>query len=151
MRTKRGSSPGTKAFFFSDLRDYTAFVETHGDAEAAKLLTEYRTLVRREVARYQGAEIKTEGDSFYVVFDAASTALECAIAILKRGKARADGRLRIGIGLHAGESVAFDDQFVGSAVVDRAQFDDHQSTNPRRQLEHGLLAHTLALQRTTDR
>jgi len=116
MRTKRGPSPGTKAFFFSDLRDYTAFVETHGDAEAAKLLTEYRTLVRREVARYQGAEIKTEGDSFYVVFDAASTALECAIAILKRGKARADGRLRIGIGLHAGESVAFDDQFVGSAV-----------------------------------
>ena len=95
---------------------YHRFVETHGDAEAARLLTEYRTLVRREVARHQGAEIKTEGDSFYVVFDAASTALDCAIAILKRAKARADGRLRIGIGLHAGETVAYDDQFVGSAV-----------------------------------
>jgi class 3 adenylate cyclase len=114
-RIKRGATAGTKAFLFSDLRDYTAFVETHGDAEAAKLLTEYRTLVRREVTRLHGAEIKTEGDSFYVVFDVPSTALECAIAILKRASARAD-RLRIGIGLHAGETIAYDDQFVGSAV-----------------------------------
>jgi class 3 adenylate cyclase/sugar lactone lactonase YvrE len=115
-RIRRRGTAGTKTFLFSDLRDYTTFVETHGDAEAARLLTEYRTLVRREVARHQGAEVKTEGDSFYVVFDAASTALDCAIAILKRAKVRADGRLRIGIGLHAGETVAYDDQFVGSAV-----------------------------------
>lgn len=112
---KRPPSAGTKAFLFADLRDYTAFVESHGDAAAARLLTEYRTLVRREVARSHGAEIKTEGDSFYVVFDAASTALDCAVAILRRAAARAD-RLRIGIGLHAGETVAYDDQFVGSAV-----------------------------------
>lgn len=114
-RTKRRATAGTKAFFFSDLRDYTPFVEAHGDAEAAKLLTEYRTLVRREVARHHGAEIKTEGDSFYVVFDVPSTAVDCAIAILKRAQANAD-RLRIGIGLHAGETIAYDDQFVGSAV-----------------------------------
>lgn len=114
-RANRAATAGTKAFLFSDLRDYTSFVETHGDAEAARLLTEYRTLVRREVARHRGAEIKTEGDSFYVVFDVPSTALDCAAAILKRAAAVPD-RLRIGIGLHAGETVAFDDQFVGSAV-----------------------------------
>ncbi len=59
--------PTTRAFLFSDLRGYTSFVEGHGDAAAAKLLREYRTLVRKEVARERGAEVKTEGDSLYVL------------------------------------------------------------------------------------
>jgi class 3 adenylate cyclase len=110
----------TRAFLFSDLRDYTSFVEAKGDAAAARLLKDYRTLVRREVARHEGAEVKTEGDSFYVVFEAPSAALDCAVAILRAAEIR-NGRdptspLRIGIGLHAGETVAYDDQFVGGAV-----------------------------------
>lgn len=110
----------TRAFLFSDLRDYTSFVEAKGDAAAARLLKDYRTLVRREVARHDGAEVKTEGDSFYVVFDAPSAALDCAVAILRAADIR-NGRdptspLRIGVGLHAGETIAYDDQFVGSAV-----------------------------------
>ena len=105
---------------FSDLRDYTSYVEAKGDAAAARLLRDYRTLVRREVARHDGAEVKTEGDSFYVVFDAPSVALDCAVAILRAADVR-NGRdptapLRVGIGLHAGETIAYDDQFVGSAV-----------------------------------
>jgi len=118
--SKRATAAKTRVFLFSDLRDYTTFVETHGDAEAAKLLRDYRDLVRREVARFDGAEIKTEGDSFYVVFESAASALECAVAILKKiaGQKERDAehRLRVGIGLHAGETIAFDKQFVGSAV-----------------------------------
>ncbi|HEY6960135.1 MAG TPA: AAA family ATPase [Candidatus Limnocylindria bacterium] len=110
----------TRAFLFSDLRDYTSYVEAKGDAAAARLLREYRTLVRREVARHEGAEVKTEGDSFYVVFDSPSGALECAVAILRAAAVQEEkdptAPLRIGIGLHAGETVAYDDQFVGSAV-----------------------------------
>jgi len=76
--------------------------------------------VRREVARHDGAEVKTEGDSFYVVFESPSAALDCAVSILRAADIR-NGRdptspLRIGIGLHAGETVAYDDQFVGGAV-----------------------------------
>src|SRR5438309_2188717 len=36
----------TNGFLFADLRGYTNFVETHGDAAAAALLTRYRALVR---------------------------------------------------------------------------------------------------------
>ena len=118
--TKRAAPATTRAFLFSDLRDYTTFVETHGDAAAARLLRDYRAIVRREVARYKGAEVKTEGDSFYVVFDSASASLDCAVAILRRVGAErvkdAASPLRVGIGLHAGETIAFDKQFVGSAV-----------------------------------
>ncbi|HVR88378.1 MAG TPA: AAA family ATPase [Candidatus Limnocylindria bacterium] len=117
----RKRAPGvTRFFLFSDLRGYTDYVEQHGDASAARLLRDYRTLVRREVARHAGAEVKTEGDSFYVVFDSASAALDCAVDILRRAETRnhkePSARLTIGMGLHAGETVSFDQQFVGGAV-----------------------------------
>ncbi|HEX6062413.1 MAG TPA: AAA family ATPase [Candidatus Limnocylindria bacterium] len=117
---RRKASNAARAFLFSDLRDYTSYVEAKGDAAAARLLREYRTVVRREVARHDGAEVKTEGDSFYVVFDSASSSLECAVSILRAAEAQNDRDpsmpLRIGVGLHAGETVEYDDQFVGSAV-----------------------------------
>ena len=58
----------TRTFLFADLREYTTFVERHGDAAAATLIADYRRIVRTELARHEGGEIKTEGDSFYVVF-----------------------------------------------------------------------------------
>jgi len=113
-------APVTRAFLFADLRGYTDFVERNGDAAAARLLRDYRALVRREVARATGAEVKTEGDSFYVVFDSASAALDCAVAVQRRARTHnaKEGTepIAVGIGLHAGETVAFDQQFVGSAV-----------------------------------
>ncbi|MGH2492088.1 MAG: ATP-binding protein [Candidatus Limnocylindria bacterium] len=121
-RTQRNKAEPaiTRAFLFSDLRDYTSFVEAKGDAAAARLLRDYRTVVRREVARHDGGEVKTEGDSFYVVFESPSVALDCAVAILRAADVRnardPTSPLRIGIGLHAGETIAYDDQFVGSAV-----------------------------------
>ena len=76
-------APRTNGFLFADLRDYTRFVEAHGDQAAAELLQAYRALVRDVVARFGGAEIKTEGDSFYVVFPSASSAVQCGLAILE--------------------------------------------------------------------
>ncbi len=111
---------GTLSILFSDLRDYTAFVEKHGDAAGAALIAEYRRLVRAEVARAGGGEINTAGDSFYVVFPTARQALQAAIGILREAdrysRERPDRPLRIGIGIHAGEPVPHEGQHVGSAV-----------------------------------
>ena len=109
----------TNGFLFSDLRDYTQFVERHGDRAAAALLEAYRGLVRATVADFGGAEIKTEGDSFYVVFPSASSAVQCGLAILDAAAAheRESGTpIRVGIGVHAGETVETDEGYVGSAV-----------------------------------
>lgn len=54
-------APRTRGFLFADLRGYTRFVESHGDKAASELLSAYRTLVRAAVARFSGAEIRTEG------------------------------------------------------------------------------------------
>ena len=114
------AAPITQGFLFADLRDYTAFVEQRGDRAAVELLESYRAIVRATVRSFGGAEIKTEGDSFYVVFPSASGAVACALAIQDAAGAASTedpGRpIRVGIGVHAGETAALDGGFVGLAV-----------------------------------
>lgn len=108
-----------RGFLFADLRNYSAWVESHGDHAAARLLAEYRSLVRQAVADFHGAEIKTEGDSFYVAFGSPSAAVKCGLRILElaAGSQGAAGQtIPVGIGVHVGETVATDEGYVGSAV-----------------------------------
>ncbi len=106
----------TRGFLFADLRGYTDFVEQRGAAAAAALLTQYRALVREAIAQFGGAEIKTEGDSFYVVFDSVSSAVRCGLAITTAARAAADEPIRVGVGIHAGETIEADGGYVGSPV-----------------------------------
>jgi class 3 adenylate cyclase len=112
------SDGGTHGFLFSDLRGYTHLVDTRGAVEASQLLGRYRAIVREVVVQHGGAEIKTEGDSFYVVLPSASAALRCGLDILQACTHPADGgeAIALGIGIHAGESVAHEGGFVGSAI-----------------------------------
>jgi ABC-type branched-subunit amino acid transport system substrate-binding protein/class 3 adenylate cyclase len=110
----------TRGFLFSDLRAYTNFVEDHGAAVAAALLDRYRTLVREAVQHFGGAEIKTEGDSFYVVFNSVSGAVRCGLAITRNAMADArdhsDRPIRVGVGVRAGETIETAEGYVGSPV-----------------------------------
>ncbi|MEO8228967.1 MAG: ABC transporter substrate-binding protein [Chloroflexota bacterium] len=118
-RSRSPSSP-TRGFLFADLRDYTQYVEAHGAADAADLLVRYRAIVRQAVAEHDGAEIKTEGDSFYVAFPAVSAAVLCGLAIVEAaGSVTAGGPDRpipVGIGIHAGETIETPEGYVGSPV-----------------------------------
>jgi YVTN family beta-propeller protein len=110
----------TRGFLFADLRDYTAFLERHGAAAAAELLDRYRTIVRAAVLRHRGSEIKTEGDSFYVVFPSVSAAVQCGLSIVAgandANSEPQDQPIRVGVGIHAGETVETGEGYVGSAV-----------------------------------
>lgn len=109
-----------RGFLFADLRGYTADVERHGDHAASVLLDTYRALVRGQVAAHAGAEIKTEGDSFYVVFGTARRAVQCALDIVaaadEYNQAKPAFPIRVGVGVHAGEVVEGSEGYVGSAV-----------------------------------
>ena len=106
----------TRGFLFADLRGYTNYVEQRGAVAAAELLTRYRVLARQEIGRFGGAEIKTEGDSFYVVFDSVSSAVRCGLAITAAAQAEEDEPIAVGIGIHAGETIEADGGYVGSPV-----------------------------------
>lgn len=113
--------PAMRTFLFSDLRDYTVFIETRGDEAATKMLRASRRIVREAVAKHRGAEVKTEGDSFYVVFRSPSAAVRCAIEI-QRGSARHTERhtdlpVRMGVGINTGEAIPHDNGYVGAAVI----------------------------------
>jgi class 3 adenylate cyclase len=112
------SGGSTHGFLFADLRGYAQLVDTRGALEASHVLERYRAIVREVVARDGGAEIKTEGDSFYLVLPSASAALRCGLDILAACARPADGgeAIAVGVGIHAGESVAHEGGFVSSAV-----------------------------------
>ena len=110
----------TRGFLFADIRGYTEYVERKGAAAAADLLLRYRAVVRDAITRNEGAEIRTEGDSFYVVLRSASDAVLCGMAIVKgvaEENARVPGApIRVGVGVHAGEAIDTAEGLVGSAV-----------------------------------
>ena len=121
--TQESTPPISAAYrghLFCDLRGYTSFVERHGNNAALELLTEFRALVRAAVAGHEGAEVKTEGDSFYVVFPSASAAVMCGLSIVKAAAAATQEHperpIAVGVGINAGEVVGIDDTFIGAAV-----------------------------------
>ena len=113
----------TRGFLFCDLRGYSAFTERHGDRAARTLLTTYRRIVREAIAPFGGAEIRTEGDSFYVVFSSVSDAVEAGLAILsgleQAETANGEG-IAAGVGVHAGEVEDDAEQGIVSGAVNIA-------------------------------
>lgn len=112
----------TRGFLFSDLRGYSAYTERHGDRTARELLSAYRRVVRDAISAFGGAEIRTEGDSFYVVFDSVSQAVEAGLAIqAKLTDAGGTGEaIQAGIGVHAGEVEDDAEQGIVSSAVNIA-------------------------------
>ena len=112
--------PQTRGFLFADLRGYSAFTERHGDLAARELLATYRRSVRQVIGSFDGAEIRTEGDSFYVVFDSVSHAVRAGLAILETvAEPSADSAAHpvpVGIGIHAGEAEDSAEGIVSGAV-----------------------------------
>ena len=109
-----------RGFLFADLRGFTTFVESRGEKSATDLLDAFRSLVREQVAQHAGAEIRTEGDSFYVVFPSARAAVACGLGITaaaaRHFEEHPDRPIRVGIGINAGEATQHAEGFVGTAV-----------------------------------
>ena len=115
MTDQKAPRTSMNGFLFADLRGYSAFVERRGDIAGSELLARYREIVRSVVAEHEGAEIRTEGDSFYVVFPSASRAVTCGMGILA-GTTAAALPVGVGVGVHAGEAAETSEGPVGSAV-----------------------------------
>jgi predicted ATPase/class 3 adenylate cyclase len=109
---------GTVTFLFTDIEGSTRLLQELGD-RYADLRDEHAAIVRRAIARGNGVEVSTEGDSFFVVFSSPTEALEAAVTA-QRGLAGHLGdhgaRLRVRMGLHTGEGVRGGDNYVGIDV-----------------------------------
>jgi class 3 adenylate cyclase len=99
---------------FTDIVGATAHAARIGDGRWRDLLARHDEQVRKELARFDGREVKTVGDGFLATFDGPpSRALRCALAIT--AAAREVG-VEVRIGIHTGECELIGDDVGGMAV-----------------------------------
>jgi class 3 adenylate cyclase/dienelactone hydrolase len=98
---------------FTDLVDSTRWAAELGDRRWRVLLDEHDQIVRREIDRFRGREIKTLGDGFLATFDGPARAVRCASAIAEKMQVLG---LEVRCGLHTGEIEVKGEDIAGIAV-----------------------------------
>ena len=99
---------------FTDIVDSTAQSAALGDQGWGKLQDAHDAVVRAQLARFNGREIRKMGDGFLATFDGPGRAVRCAQAISEGVKPLG---IEIRAGLHAGEIELVDGDIAGIAVA----------------------------------
>jgi class 3 adenylate cyclase len=97
----------------TDIVDSTKRASDLGDRRWRTLLDQHDDLVRQEIARLCGREVKSLGDGFLATFDGPARAVRCAAAIVQ-GVRSLD--LQVRCGLHTGEIELKGQDIAGIAV-----------------------------------
>jgi class 3 adenylate cyclase len=118
LKSRLPLSQGTVTILFSDIEDFTRFVE-HDDEIAREVVRTHNKMIRDQLKRFDGVEVKNWGDGFMVAFPSARKALLCAVGIQEAFRSYNDGRddpIRVRIGINVGEPLTEGDDFIGRAV-----------------------------------
>jgi class 3 adenylate cyclase len=99
---------------FTDIVGSTTQAAALGDSDWRHLRERHDRIVRSQIARYRGREVKTMGDGFLAVFDGPARGVTCA-AEIRRSVASLGIELRCG--LHTGEVEVDGDDVAGLAVA----------------------------------
>ncbi|MEJ1237778.1 tetratricopeptide repeat protein [Chryseolinea sp. T2] len=108
------------AIMFTDIVGYSALTQEN-EAHALQLLDIHRAILRPIFQEYEGREIETAGDLFFVEFSSAVEGVCCAIRIQQalyernQGKPKND-QIRLRIGLHIGDVVRVEQHVHGDGV-----------------------------------
>jgi class 3 adenylate cyclase len=98
---------------FTDIVGSTERAAQVGDRAWRTLLDAHDRVVRRQLERFRGREVKTLGDGFVATFDGPGRAIRCACAIRDAVKAL---EIEVRTGLHTGEIEMRGDDVAGIAV-----------------------------------
>lgn len=116
--TSQGLPTGTLTLLFSDIEGSTLLLQRLG-LHYPHILTEHQRIVRQAYRAWQGFEVNTEGDSFFIVFRTARQAIGAAVEIQRALAAYPwpkDGAIRVRMGLHTGEPSLVSDDYIGLDV-----------------------------------
>jgi class 3 adenylate cyclase len=98
---------------FTDIVDSTRRATAFGDRAWRDRLDGHDAMVRRQLARFKGREIKTMGDGFLATFDGPTRAVQCGSAICEGAHQLG---IEVRVGLHTGEIELRGDDIGGLAV-----------------------------------
>ena len=103
---------GTVTLLFTDVEGSTRLLDELGSERYGEADGPSRADPRGRAA-HRGVEVGTEGDAFFFVFTSAADGLAAAGEMQA---ALADGSVRVRMGIHSGEVMLVDDDYVGMAV-----------------------------------
>ena len=98
---------------FTDIVDSTQRASAMGDRPWRDLLGAQNEVIRRELGRFSGREVKTLGDGMLATFDGPARAIRCALAVTDAVKPLG---IEVRVGLHTGEVELVGDDVAGIAV-----------------------------------
>jgi len=98
---------------FTDIVGSTERAVEVGDARWRELLQRHDAMVRAELIRHRGREIKTFGDGFLATFDGPARAIRCACAIREHSCGLG---LEVRAGIHTGECELIGEDIGGVGV-----------------------------------
>jgi len=98
---------------FTDIVDSTKRAAALGDARWKQLLQAHDELVRAQLDRFRGVEVKTTGDGFLATFDGPARAVGCAETITQTVRSLG---IEVRAGCHTGEIEQVGDDVAGLAV-----------------------------------
>jgi len=103
-------SVGAVALMFTDLKMSTSLYQKVGEAPAYALVRRHFDLLREQIAKSDGALVKTIGDAVMAAFLDPAKAVEAAFemqgAITEDNRARGEPALTLKIGIHHGSCIA---------------------------------------------
>ena len=115
------SPEGIVTILFTDIVESTRLRQRLGDSAAQERFRQHNHVVRAQIEKHGGFEVKTQGDGFMIAFSDVAAALECAVAIQR---AIADDNLQhptekieVRIGLNCGQAIKEEEDFFGGAVI----------------------------------
>ncbi|MFL5756945.1 MAG: tetratricopeptide repeat protein [Chloroflexota bacterium] len=109
---------GTVTFAFTDIEGSTRLLTRLG-AAFPPIIRRHHAILREVFASHAGVEVRTEGDSFFVVFPAATDAVAAAVAAQRAmgSEPWPDGvTVQVRMGMHTGLGELLDDDYVGLDV-----------------------------------
>jgi class 3 adenylate cyclase len=98
---------------FSDIVGSTIKAEALGDERWQDLMTTHNAVLRTELERFRGNEVRFTGDGFLTTFDGPARAIKCAMAISRRLRPLG---IEVRLGLHTGEVEFHEGEIHGIAV-----------------------------------
>ena len=106
------SHSGTVTLLFTDVGDSTRIAASIGDTAWSLLIGQHLERISETVTLHRGTVVKTLGDGAMAAFPSVSDALTCAVDLHRES---ADG-LQIRVGLHTGDAVHENGDYVGVTV-----------------------------------
>lgn len=116
---RSGPTQTRKTFMFTDIVGSTNLAELLGDRAWDQLLRWHDEALRGEFARRGGEVVNSTGDGFFVAFDSARQALDCAVAVqhLLQNHRRTTGFApMVRIGVHSAEANRHGADYSGMGV-----------------------------------